>query len=340
MAYTHEHQPGDGLLGPADILAMLEDEALSADELHDRSAGLAERGPYEQAGCRYLIGLVTAYYEVNDIDHPLFSGAFRGLRSRLVAGGCDLLFCATQPSQLGDPERAAAVERTLERGVDAIISWGLGFKDTEIAAILASGVPAVFIDHDPIAARVGYVMSANVEAMSNVVRHLYETGRRRIAHISGHSNTSPGPDRLLGYRAELSQLGLSARRDYVQDGDYFHRSGYAAAKRLLELPEPPDAIACASDIMAIAAMKAIEEAGLSVPGDIAVTGFDDSPFATRVTPGLTSVRQDAVGLGTAAAESVLRMLKDPTEPPPTLVLPTELVIRESSGPAATGEPSG
>jgi len=192
----------------------------------------------------------------------------------------------------------------------------------------------VFIDYDPIEARVGCVTSANVEAMGNVVHHLYENGRRQIALITGQSSTCPGPDRLLGFRSELAKLGLPLRPEYVEEGDYFHRSGYEATKRLLALPEPPDAITCASDVMAVAAMVAVTEAGLRVPEDIAVTGFDDAPFAVTVKPSLTTVRQDAIGLGTAAAEAILRMLAHPDEPPPTTVLPTELIVRESSGPLA------
>lgn len=200
--------------------------------------------------------------------------------------------------------------------------------------ILKAEVPAVFIDIDPIGRRAGYVMSDNVDAMVQVVRHLYETGRRRIAHISGLQNTRPGPDRLLGYRSELARLGLPAPPTYVEQGDYYQRSAREACTRLLDLPDPPDAVTCASDVMAIAAMVAIEEAGLHVPEDIAVTGFDDADFAAGVRPSLTTVRQDAAGLGTAAAEAILRMLEHPDASPPTLVLPAEVIIRESSGPAA------
>jgi LacI family transcriptional regulator len=228
--------------------------------------------------------------------------------------------------------RAVAVKRTIERGIDGLIIWGLGAGDPQVATILESGMPAVFIDHDQIGARVGYVMSANVEAMGNVVHHLYENGRRRIAHITGLSNTRPGPDRLLGYRSELSKLGLPTQPEYIEEGNYYHRSGYEASKRLLALPEPPDAITCASDVMAVAAMVAVAEAGLRVPEDVAVTGFDDAPFAATVKPSLTTVHQDTIGMGTAAAEAILRMLERPDEPPPTVVLPAELVIRESSGP--------
>ncbi|MHB8060259.1 MAG: LacI family DNA-binding transcriptional regulator [Gaiellaceae bacterium] len=299
---------------------------------------MAEQPGRERAAGHFLVGLVTAFFEVVDVNHPLFSGSFLGIRNRLSAGGCDLLFCATRPSQLGDPVRALAVKRTIERGVDGIIVWGFGARDPEAAAILEAQVPSVFIDHDAIGARVGYVMSTNVEAMGNVVRHLYQTGRRRIAHIAGHSNTRPGPDRLLGFRSELTKLGLPSRPEYVEEGDYFHRSGYEGAQRLLALPEPPDAITCASDLMAVAAMVAVAEAGLRIPEDIAVTGFDDAPFAATVKPSLTTVRQDAIGMGTAAAESMLRMLEHPDEAPPTVVMPAELIVRESSGPTTPGRP--
>ena len=84
-------------------------------------------------------------------------------------------------------------------------------------------------------------------------------------------------------------------------------------------------------------MAAIEQAGLRVPGDIAVTGFDDADYAATVMPALTTVRQDALGMGTASAEAVLRMLDDPESSPPVVLIETELIVRDSSGPAAPGK---
>jgi LacI family transcriptional regulator len=328
------YRASEGFVSPTEIFRSFETGIVAAKELETRATGMADHPEHERTAGHFLVGLVTAYFEVVDINHPMFSGCFLGIRNRLVAGGCDLLFCATRPSQLGDPVRAEAVKRTIERGVDGIIVWGPGTRDSEVVTILESQLPSVFIDHDPIGARAGSVMSANVEAMAEIVDHLYETGRRRIAHVAGLSNTRPGPDRLLGYRSELAKLGLPVRPEYIEEGDYYHRSGYECSKRLLALPERPDAITCASDVMAIAAMVAAAEAGLRVPEDVAVTGFDDAPFAATVKPSLTTARQDTIGLGTAAAEAILRMLEHPDEPPPTFVIPTELIVRESSEPAA------
>jgi LacI family transcriptional regulator len=316
------------------LFAELDAELAATDELRSRTEALAESPSLEREAGRYLIGLITAVYEVSELAHPFFGRVFMGARGRLDAGGCDLLLCAARPARPGDPLRAGAVERTINRGVDAMIVWGVGNNDPELGRIIASGVPSVFIDHDPLGERVAHVMSDNVDAMAKVVDHLYEGGRRRIAHIAGLQNTRPGLDRLFGYRSELSQLGLPGPDGYIEQGDYYHHSAREATERLLQMPEPPDAITCASDMMAIGAMFAIEEAGLRVPHDIAVTGFDDAEFATRLSPTLTTVRQDAFGLGTAAAEALLRMLANPDDPPRVVVLPAELVVRESSGPPA------
>jgi LacI family transcriptional regulator len=327
---TEETPGNEGYLSPARVFAELDDSMADAEELRGRTDGMADRPAHERAAGRYLVGLVTASWEVAELDHPFFGPAFRGIRGRLVSAGCDLILCGNRPVRRGDPARAAALERTIERGADALIVWGVGWDDPEVEPILSSEVPAVFIDLDPIGRRAGYVMSDNVGAMASVVRHLYDTGRRRIAHICGLQNTRPGPDRLFGYRSELDRLGLPAPDEYVESGDYYHRSAYEAAKRLLALPECPDAITCASDIMAIGAMVAIAEAGLRIPDDVAVTGFDDAPFAADIKPSLTTVRQDAAGMGTAAAEAILRMLESPEEPPAATVISSQLVIRESS----------
>lgn len=280
-----------------------------------------------------MIGIITSVFEVSELAHPFFGRVFIGARRRLIAGGYDLLLCSNRAELPSDALRAAAVERTIGHGVDALIAWGMGLNDPEVAPIINSRLPSVFIDLNPIGERTAYVTSDNIKAMTEVIEHLYKNGRRRIAHIAGHPNACPGVDRLLGYRSGLSQQDLAYRPEFVEQGDYYQVSAYEATKRLLGLPDPPDAITCASDSMAIGAMTAIEEAGLRIPGDVAVTGFDDAELATRVHPSLTTVRQDTFGLGTAAAEAVLRMLANPNESPPVAILPTKFVVRESSLPA-------
>jgi LacI family transcriptional regulator len=322
-----------GRVSPSGMLAALREEAGEALELKTRTEAMAERSTRDPLHKRYLIGLISCLLPIPDLSHPVFEKMLLGIRGRMTANDCDVLLCATRSLGADESLRRAAATQTIERGVDGIIAWGVAFGDPEYDPILNSGLPVIFVDNDVIGERAGSVMSANGEAMVEVVDHLYKTGRRRIAHISGHYHTRPGTDRLFGYRSELTRIGLEAPPEYVVEGDFFHDSGYEAAKRLLKLPEPPDAMACASDSMAVGAMAAIEQAGLRVPEDIAVTGFDDADYATTVIPALTTVRQDALGMGTAAAEAVLRMLDDPESSPPVVMIETELIVRESSGPA-------
>jgi LacI family transcriptional regulator len=320
-----------GRFAPAEMFAALREQAAEALELKTRSEAMAERWVRGQAHKRYLIGLISCLLPIPDLMHPVFEKMLLGIRGRMTANDCDVLLCATRPLGADDSQRRAAAVRTIERGVDGIVAWGVAFEDPECEPILSSGLPVIFVDNDVLGEHAGSVMSANVEAMAEVVNHLYETGRRRIAHISGHYSTRPGTDRLLGYRSGIERLGLPAPPEYVVEGDFFHDSGFAAAQRLLELPEPPDAIACASDSMAVGAMVAIEQAGLRVPDDIAVTGFDDADYAATVVPALTTVRQNALGMGTAAGEAILRMLEKPDSSPPVVLIETELIVRESSG---------
>jgi len=313
------------------MFATLREQATDALELKTRSEAMAEKWMRDPSRKRFLIGLISCLLPIPDLSHPVFEKMLLGIRGRLTANDCDLLLCATRPLGADDDLRVAAARQTIERGIDAVIAWGIASDDPECKPILDSGLPAIFVDNDVLGERAGSVMSANVDAMVGIVDHLYENGRRRIAHISGHFNTRPGPDRLFGYRSALTRLGLPAPDEYVVEGDFFHDSGFEAATRLLALPKPPDAIACASDSMAVGAMAAIERAGLRVPEDIAVTGFDDADYAATVIPALTTVRQDALAMGSAAGEAVLRMLENPYSSPTVALIQTELVVRESSG---------
>lgn len=325
--------PESGRLSPSSMFAELREQDAAALEFKTRSEAMAERSTRDPSHQRYLIGLISCLLPIPDLSHPVFEKLLLGVRGRLTAYDCDVLLCATRSIGADADLRRVTALQTIERGIDAIVAWAIASDDPECEPILSSGLPTMFVDNDVLGEHAGSVMSNNVESMAKAVNHLYETGRRRIAHISGHFNTRPGTDRLLGYRSELERLGLPAPEEYVIEGDFFHDSGFEATQRLLALSEPPDAIACASDSMAVGAMAAIEQAGLRVPDDIAVTGFDDAEYAATVIPALTTMRQDPLGMGTATAEAILRMLDDPGSSPPVVLIETQLIVRESSGAA-------
>lgn len=320
-----------GRMTASEVFANLDEERDSDPRMHKRGADqpIQPHDSKKRRGPR-LIGIVSAVPDLPQAMHPFFGPVFSGIKARIVAARCDMFVPTYNPESPLGPD-ARAIERCYAYGAEGLIVMGVDATDPDFAPLLESGRPIVLVDCQVIGRRVGYVISDNVEGIAVAVRHLHNLGRRRIATITGIMQTRPAVDRLFGYRTELSRLGLEERPEYVVEGDYYQGSGYEKTKQLLALPEPPDAIVAASDMAAVGAIVAIEEAGLHVPEDIAIVGYDDSPFAAAMWPALTTIRQDALGLGMAAADSVLAMLDNPDDPPPAVVFPTELIIRESCG---------
>ena len=265
-----------------------------------------------------------------DIQHPFFQEVLAGLKHGVGAAGYDLLLFANEGDADGGG-RQSYLSRSRHHHVDGVAVMGVSSRDPDVRALASSPVPCVAVDIDLVGPRTGYVMSDNVAGAAAAVKHLFDLGHRRIALIGGPTETRPGADRLLGYRKELDELGVEYNPSYVQVGDFYPASGEAAMNALLDLPEAPTAVFAASDLMAVGALAAIRQRGFRVPEDIALVGFDDVQIASLGQPPLTTIRQDKVGLGVRAAESLVEMIEDPTATPPALMLACELVVRASSG---------
>lgn len=279
-----------------------------------------------------LIGVVLfTGVEHPDIGHPFFQEVLVGLKHGLGAAGYDvLLFASEQPHSSRDGEHSY-LRRARHHRVDGVVLMGVDRDDPEVKRLLESQIPLIAVDLDVAGEHASYVASDNVGGARAAVRYLHSLGHRRIAAIAGPQDTKPGADRLLGYRAELQALGIEARADYEQVGDFYSESGETAMRALLELAEPPTAVFAAADLMAVGAINAANDAGLEVPGDLAVVGFDDIQLAGLLNPTLTTIRQDKPGLGLAAARALVEQIDNPEITPPVLTLPIELVVRESSG---------
>ncbi|UOE43690.1 LacI family DNA-binding transcriptional regulator [Agromyces larvae] len=157
--------------------------------------------------------------------------------------------------------------------------------------------------------------------------HLVERGRRRIAAIAGPQDMPPGVDRLRGWQRSLERAGLAI--DLVGYGDFSPASGAEAMRRLLEREPSIDGVFAANDQMAIGAYTAILETGRSIPGDVAVVGFDDDQYAAMAVPPLTTVHQPSLEMGEVMARTLVRLI-DGEDVPATTLLPTRLVVRQSS----------
>lgn len=195
------------------------------------------------------------------------------------------------------------------------------------------GFPMLLIGQDTRHPELSHVDLENVAGGEDATRHLIDLGHRRIAALSGPRETQETRDRLAGYARALHEAGLPAPASYVAEGDYSERSGYEAMQRLLALPSPPTAVFCLNDTMAVGALLSAADAGLDVPGDLSVVGYDDLPVAAYTRPPLTTMRQPIRDMGACAAACLIdRAEGAPTDAPLRRILTAELVVRRSSGP--------
>lgn len=301
-------------------------------ELKEQILALAkEMGYVPNSLARGLVsGLtkVTALI-VPDIANSFFALVARGVEDMAYEHGYSLIICNTDG--LESKERKY-VRIARERQVDGIIFIGSIASKAYLRDLVQAGVPIVIADRYVDGLNVDMVLNDNLKGAKDAVSHLIRLGHQAVATIRGPQDTKPGIDRYVGYVEAMQEHFLEILPEWVQDGDFKERSGYEAAKRLLALSERPTAIFASNDLMALGALTAIEEAGLRVPHDIAVVGYDDIPLASRVRPKLTTVAQPKYELGQRAMDRLIRRLSESgsESKPETMVLQPRLVIRDSS----------
>ncbi|GAB4515202.1 MAG: LacI family DNA-binding transcriptional regulator [Anaerolineae bacterium] len=203
------------------------------------------------------------------------------------------------------------------------------FKENAfIPQLLEHHIPFVLIGRPVNPEGVHFIDVDNEGGSFIATEHLIKLGYRRIGTVASAQNSS-SDDRYAGYRRALETYNIPYTEDLVAVGDYSLQSGYSATKQII--PYQPDAIFVASDTMALGALRALREAGLRVPEDVAVVGFDDLPPAVQAEPQLTTIHQPIDQIGQLAVETLLDVIDNPTHPPRRVFLPTELIVRASCG---------
>ncbi|MEV4538791.1 LacI family DNA-binding transcriptional regulator [Asanoa sp. NPDC049518] len=257
-------------------------------------------------------------------DDPFFHGVIRGVSMELDAADKQLVLLIA-----GSTAGHDRVERyTMGRHVDGVMFASMHGADPLPAALIRMGIPVVCSGR-PLGratVEVPYVDVDQIGGVVSAVRHLLDSGRKRIATISGPQDMVAGIDRLTGYRQALRD---SDRRSIVAIGDFTRESGTVAMRQLLDDDPKLDAVFAASDLMAHGALRALREAGRRVPDDVAVIGFDDIEMARYTEPPLTTVRQPIQQIGREMARQLMRLVAG-EEIEPVTMLPTELIIRESA----------
>lgn len=181
------------------------------------------------------------------------------------------------------------------------------------------------------------VISTNREGATQAMQYLLELGHQRIGFIGGREDLISANRRLCGYKESLTQAGISIDPDLVLQGDFTAGTGLKCARQLLSLPVPPTAIFAANDQSALGAYQAALEAGLSIPADLSIVGFDNIPDAAQADPGLTTVDQSIQEMGIIAVQMLVKLIEGELLENNIVKTTTRLVIRESCRPCETEE---
>ena len=279
----------------------------------------------------HVIGAVVV-----DIGTPYFASIIFGVQRAIRPAGKSLMVSSGYADL--DQEARAIVE-LVDRSCDGIVLYLEHPMRPDVVEILREArVPVVCIGHDHCPLSRGLVELDNFTGARAAMRLLLEQGHRKIVYLSGDPDVGDSTDRLRGVHAALSDFGLEPGDIHVVHGRFDERFGYAAGQALLREGRDFTAVFAGDDVIAIGVYRALGEAGLSVPRDVSVVGFDDAYYAQYLTPPLTTVRQDTDLLGERAATFLLEALANPSSPPQRGMVNTSLVARSSvAGPRAIKE---
>ena len=261
---------------------------------------------------------------VSDIENPFFTAVVRGIEDVARAQNHRLVLCNSDE----DLERESDyIDVAIAERMAGVVIAVASAEDSTLAALTERRVPVVAVDRA--AGRdIDAVVVDNRLGAEEATRHLLEQGNRRIACITGPTRVNTASERLEGYGRALAAAGVAIDDDLIQRADYKESGGHRAALSLLNAPERPDALFIANNPMAAGALRAIRELGLSIPDDVAIVAFDDSPWTTLTSPQLSVIAQPAYEIGRVAAELLGNAGTDRSAR--TIVLSPRLIVRESS----------
>ena len=271
---------------------------------------------------------------VPELDVPYFAELARLIIHEARAAGYTVLIDQTD----GDERRERELVTDDTRGVnfDGMIVSPLSLTEEEFE-LRRTSAPVLLLGERLFAAGVDHVAIDNVRAAREATAHLFSLGHRRIAAIGvQHESTGTAKLRTIGYREALAQAGLALREDLMIEVSHYHReNGAAAMERLLDLPEPPDAVFCFSDLLALGALRVALSRGLSVPEDVAIVGFDDIEDGRYATPTLTTISPDKSAIARSAVRQLIARIDaavDGAHPAESVQIeaPYRLILREST----------
>lgn len=278
-----------------------------------------------RTGRTQLIGLL-----VLDITNPVLSRIASAIEAAAYTRSYGVLLYNVS---LDKRREHAYLKAVTERLVDGLIIVNAVDRDKTFADIQKSAFPTVLIDCLATPS-IPSVSVDNHRGAYLVTSHLAQLGHQRIAHLSGAPALEVARQRILGYQQALNDYGLAySQIIHPPNNRWDYRSGYVAMQQLLQTAPLPTAVFVAGDQMAVGAYRALAEAGLCVPGDMSVIGFDDIEAASYITPPLTTIRQPLEEMGQRALALLFELLDSGRAANRQIILPPELILRQSTGEA-------
>jgi LacI family transcriptional regulator len=296
---------------------------------------MADRGyQRRKPAARSRAGLVDMV--LPDLDSPWVVEVLRGAEAEARRADSQLVLTSTEDGPAGGKQW---LDRLATRRTDGVVLVVNEPAPEAVEQLAALHTPVVLLDpvggSNPAYATVG---ATNWAGGLSAVEHLIGLGHRRIGVVSGRPRLVCSQERVEGYRAALGRAGIATDECLVHFGDFRAEGGRLGARTMLELPEPPTAIFAGSDMQAVGVYQEAAHRGLRIPDDLSVVGFDDIAFCEHMSPQLTTVRQPLARMASEAVRLVLAAGDDDDGaggPAPRVELATHLVVRGSTGPAAS-----
>lgn len=272
------------------------------------------------------IGLIVA-----DITNPFYAETAKAIVETARGRGYTVVLCNTENLPRLQAEQ---IDLLRQQRVDGIILGSVHLQDPPVEELVATGFPCVMYNRRLRSGAGNYVVLDNVRGAEEVTRHFIALGHRRIAFLAGPRSFSTANERLAGYRRALRAAGIPWDPRLVRQGQFQAGLAFQAAVDLLKGSPRPTAVVAGNDLTALAVLDAATDLGLQVPGDLAVSGFDDTDIARHRTIQLTTVAQQKAEMGRLAVTYLLECIQDPERfrrDPIRHILPPTLVVRRSCG---------
>lgn len=275
---------------------------------------------------------------VTDFQSPVIAAIISAISRVVKQAGLDLLVydIATPDGDSARPE----IVPLMSSLCDGLLLILPGKQAEQLAQFQRAQLPVVLVNYWRAPTPLPVVRADNYEGAYAVTQHLLELGHRRIGFVRGTAHSGQSPERERGYLAALAAAGLTPDADLIVQGDFGQRSGFEQGQGLLGLAEPPTAVFAANDLMALGVLDAARAAGLEVPGQLSVAGFDDIPAAAVCHPALTTVRQDYEQLGDSAVRLLLQHIENGTQRGMRIELQSHVVVRGSTAAAPVARRAG